>query len=555
MKKFFKSFLVIMVAVCVAMPLVACKKKVSKTTTDQSKVKVVNGVNTNGGMTAVYDGYLYFINGTKTNDGKSLSGNTRSAICRVKYDAETGEASGDIEIVVDDLVGYKYGSLHFFGDYMYYATPCDRKNSSAEVLYNKTCFKRYDLVNKKSYTIYTTQLDSDSESVEYAYYVAEDSLNLLVFEASNYTLKSFKIDKKVKENYTISDVTDCFFSENYGVSTTSANFDANSFVYYTLEHGLYDGTQDGVKVYKTSPVKNNSVLLSNDHNVNFVAIRAGKLVYSSDDKLFACSITSKTTDTLAFDDEHCIYHSIPEFAIYLENYRLEKTTGNNAKLVRAEGEIAVLAFDDEEKTFSIGQWRSSSSLPHDFICLGLTTIEDTISDFGFVGTVVLEEKEDVESDTTTGSSEGSGASDPSGEGSSEGAGASDPSGEGTSEGGTEAGESDEDDTTTQVTVSYLYVIYQNSEKLYKLKVGKVKDDSSIEIDMVKFSDSITLTSSTVSESVGLMTPEIIGNQLFILSENDDEVNYILQVDLTPTKNVSTSSTFMAIEEAEETEED
>ena len=70
MKRFFKSFLVVLIAVCVAFPLVACKKKVSPTTTNVDKVKIVNGVSTNGGLTVVHGEYLYFINGEKTNDGK-----------------------------------------------------------------------------------------------------------------------------------------------------------------------------------------------------------------------------------------------------------------------------------------------------------------------------------------------------------------------------------------------------------------------------------------------------------------------------------------------------
>ena len=32
----------------------------------------------------IYDGYLYFINGTKSNDGTSAKNNTRSAVYRVK---------------------------------------------------------------------------------------------------------------------------------------------------------------------------------------------------------------------------------------------------------------------------------------------------------------------------------------------------------------------------------------------------------------------------------------------------------------------------------------
>lgn len=545
MKKFLKSFLVIMVAVCVALPLVACKKKASETTTDQSKVKTVSGVNTNGGMTVIYGDYLYFINGTKDNDGTSQSKNTRSAICRVKYNETTGETSGDVEIVVDELVGFKYGSLHFFGDYMYYATPCASKNKKAEILYNKTCFKRYDLVNKKSYTIYTTQLNDDSESVEYAYYVVDNTLNLLVYESSMYTLKSFKIDKKVTENYTISDVVDCYFSETYGKPTTSENFDANSFVYYALEHGKYEGEQDGVKVYKTSPIKNNSVLLSNDQEVEFISIRAGKLIYSNGTNVYASTITSKTTDKLHFDDEHCIYHGIPENAIYIENYKLEETTGNDAKLVSADGEIVVLTLKATNKigVISLSQWSTEGSV-HDNILISLNILSEEISDFGFVGTAILEEIEEVEASDGDDEQQEGNPSDPT---------------PATTEGNESSNANDEensesdDENVTEVKVSYLYVVYQNANTVYKLKIAKINDDGTMDI-VINSSESVKLSGSEISETTGLLAPEIIGNYLFIFAENDDELEYLIKVDLTPIENVSKESPYIAIEEDAESDD-
>lgn len=542
MKKFLKSFLVIMLTICVAMPLVACKKKVSKTTTDESNVKTVAGVNTNGGMTVVYGDYLYFVNGIKDNDGTSQSKNKRSAICRVKYNTETGETSGDIEIVVDELVGFKYGSLYFFGDYMYYATPCASKNNKAEVLYNKTCFKRYDLVNKKSYTLYTTQLNSEDEEVDYAYYVVDNTLNLLVYESDSYTLKSFKIDKKVKENYTISDVSNCFFSENKGIAT-NGSVDANSFVYYTVEHGLYEGTNEGVNVYKVSPIdKTKKVLLSSEHDIEFISIRAGKLVYSSDEKVFACSITSKTDEKLAFDNEHCISYKIPTNAIYIENYKLEKT-GSDAKLVKSEGDIAVLLFDKDTGYLCINHWSISEKGP-EFTPVTLKPITDKISDYDFVGTAILEETEEVENDTTT----DAGSGDEGGENATEPA---EGTGESESE-GTESGEANET-TKTEITKTYLYVVYRNSDTLYKLKIAEVNEDGSM--DVIRLSDdSVQVSGSTLADNVGKLTPEIIGNYLFIYAENSDKVDYMIKVDLT--KENKKASTYISLEEAvEKSDED
>ena len=66
MKKILKVTLSVALAFVCIFSFTACKKKVSSTTVDTSKVVSTNGTSTNGGVTVVYDGYLYFINGTKT---------------------------------------------------------------------------------------------------------------------------------------------------------------------------------------------------------------------------------------------------------------------------------------------------------------------------------------------------------------------------------------------------------------------------------------------------------------------------------------------------------
>ena len=118
MKKFFKGLLLSVLAFVCVFAFSACGDPISDTTVDLSKVEISNGQTTNGGITTIYNGYLYFINGTKTNDGKSATGNKRGAIARVKIDAEGKLDETTYEILVDDLVGFSNGSLYFFGDYM-----------------------------------------------------------------------------------------------------------------------------------------------------------------------------------------------------------------------------------------------------------------------------------------------------------------------------------------------------------------------------------------------------------------------------------------------------
>ena len=182
MKKFLKAFACFAVAFVCLFGFSACGKKVSPTTTDMSKT-IYNGTQTNGGITAVYNGYLYFINGTKTKDDTNIKKTTGAAICRVKIDSEGKIDTNSYEVVINNLAGYDYGSLYFFGDYMYYTTPNAAVNYQDTVLYNQTKFMRYDLVNKKSYTLYTTKKNDSSDKISYSYYVVGNDLNLVVYES------------------------------------------------------------------------------------------------------------------------------------------------------------------------------------------------------------------------------------------------------------------------------------------------------------------------------------------------------------------------------------
>lgn len=505
MKKFLKSFLLILVTVCVSLPLVACKKKASETTTDVSKVKSVNGIDTNGGITAVYGDYLYFINGVKDNDGTSSTKNKRGAICRVKYNTETGETSGDMEVVIDELVGFANGSIDIFGDYLYYTTPCSEKNSSAEVLYYETSFKRYDLVNNKSYTLYTTMLNDEDETISYEYYVYNNTLNLVVYENKNETIKSFKIDKSAVLNYEISDVESCVLSENYGKPTTSATVDANSFVFYTKAPGTYDYPQTGSKVFKTSPVQDNSVKISEGKDVSLISIRAGKLLYSYNSCVYAQTITSKTTDTLEVSPETCISRAVLSDAIYIENYKLEGKD-SNAKLVKSEGDIVVLSFNDEEDAyyFSIFQWnKEGNGFEDNHTNISLLS---SAKDFEFIGLITTEEIV-VEDDETT------------------------------------------EDVNEEQKSKFLTVLFKESDTLYKLRIAEVDEDNADEMKITIHSEKVQLSGSTLADTTGILLPETIGNYLFILSEDDE--TYLIKVDTTITESNEDESGLFAIVEEEE----
>lgn len=388
MKKILKITLSMVMAVVCLFSFTGCKKKVSLTTTDAAKT-VLNGVQTNGGITAVYDGYLYFINGTRENDGTKLTNTTRSAIYRVQYNAD-GTLGTDYEVVVDDLVGYTNGSLYFFGDYMYYATPCADKNKKATVLNGKTSFMRYDLVNKKTHEVYTTNLNDTKEVLSYEYYVVGTELHLVVFETNNKTITSVKVDKKPTVNYVISDVTACVLSENNGtVVTKDATADANSFVFYSKAHESVeqDKVQTGNKVYKTSPSYDSStVLYDGGETISILSIRNGKLIYANGSKLYAQTFTGAEKESLVLDNAYVI----------TQNY---STDSSYMFLENADGTISVLYYDATSYGLNIITWKNGEL---ETVNLHTFTKDDKLE---FLTTVTLTETEEVEEGETAKSHE------------------------------------------------------------------------------------------------------------------------------------------------------
>ena len=351
MKKLLKGLLSAVLAYVCIVGFTGCNNKLSKTTA--TTTKVLDG--TNGGITAVYDGYLYFINGTKKNDGTNSSGNKRGGIARVKYNSETGEIDDTTyEVIVKDLVGYSNGSLYFFGDFMYYTTPSSDVNYKDTVLYYKTKFMRYDLVNKKSHHIYTTKLNSEDTSMSYAYYVVDDTLNLVVYESKSATITSLKIDDKITENYVIEGVTSCVMSENNGKCVTSGKtIDANNFVYYTKAHETGDKYQTGNIVYRTSPVKNNDSfeLLDDGKSISLLCIRNGKLLYSYDSRFYFAIINGDNQDSLNSSVNGLT--NILSFTSY-ENVVFKENS---------DGTITIIYYDDKNLQLVALKWNWASENP------------------------------------------------------------------------------------------------------------------------------------------------------------------------------------------------
>lgn len=488
MKKFLRCVTSLALVFVVVFSLTGCKTKLSKTTTSLENVKTVKGVSTNGGITAVYGDYLYFINGTKTNDGTSSKKNKKSAIYRIKYNIETGKTSGDAELVVDNLVGYSNGSIYFYGDFMYYTTPSSEKNSKGTVLYYKTKFMRYDLVNKKSYDLYTTKLNSEDEEITYSYYIVGDSLNLVVYEDSNATITSLKIGDKVSTNYVISDVKSCVLSENNGTCVTDGKTtDANNFVYYTLAHGDSDRVQTGVKVYRTSPAKNNSYLLAdNGEDIALLCIRNGKLLYSVDDIVYVESILGTNTEKLTMNITNAISFKTYDNVIFMEN---------------EDGSISFLYYDEDTYQIAIPDWKTDDNGQLQINNKTISILNKSES-FEFVGIATVDEivVEDDESTTDI-------------------------------------------DETVKEEVKFL--IYIDSNIAYKLEIARKVGD---EFVITEGTEPIKLSATKIQTASGLIKAEAIGNYLFAMAEDDDKNIYMYKIDLTKKDDSSKSATFIGVKE-------
>ena len=321
MKKFLKAFVAVVLVMVSAIALVACKPGYRETT------NATTGVVSNGGSAIKYGGYLYFINGTNENNGENNTAGTvtRGAIYRAKLNDQGDvylDDNGNItqtEVVVSSLVGYKNGSISIFGDYLYFASPNAGQNSKGTILYNETCFYRYDLINKNLQRLYTTKLNDSSETVSYAYYKQGAKLFLMVYEKKAKTLTSIEINSNPVVKVIADDAENVLFSEHNGeVQVSARNSVAENFVYFTraaLEEG---GARTGVRVYKVLPDGTGENLISEGKSVSLLAIRSDKLLYSYDSKIYLCSITNGA-GSLQFETSNIVSHYSYDNVVFVED--------------------------------------------------------------------------------------------------------------------------------------------------------------------------------------------------------------------------------------------
>jgi len=296
MKKILLGIFSICLSVVCALGFVGCgAPKYSATTTDTSKVSA------NGGISCVYNGELYFVNGTAENDG-AHNGGTLGSVYKVAI-GDDGTIAEDAKYskVVDALVGQKNGSIFIFGDFLYYSAPSTGKNENGKVQNGRTKFYRKDLVNGSVQEIYATAGADESETLTYAYYkygTDNSKLAFVIYEGTSKTLKGFEINTEIKTKFAKTNVESVVLSEKFGEGENNAD----NFVFYTMsaEDNAVDPNTN--RVYRIKPDGTGDVLLSDNASISLLGIRNGQLLltttFGSGDNqttyIYAYPITSAT---------------------------------------------------------------------------------------------------------------------------------------------------------------------------------------------------------------------------------------------------------------------
>jgi len=360
MKRFFTGLLVAIICVVTSFSLFGCSP--SWTGFSNSTDKVVS----NSGVAVEHDGYLYFINGTKSTGATANTGNiVQGAIYKVKLnddgsvnyteaEKEEDRELSEVTKVVNALVGFDEGSIHIFGDYLYYVTTSNKKNSDAEVLYGQLEFARIDLNSGAQETFYTTKTSDDT--ISYAYYLNGENLDFVIYEKNSELLTSLCINDDITENFVKKDIKSAIFSERYGVSSKTTqsekHLDADCYIFYTLaadENGQYPN--GNIVYFASSDGSFDKKLNEANETINLLTIRAGKLVYTVDDYVFVDTINQSSSklnyDTSSVDN----LANIVSYTTYDNVMFVEETDGSVTLLVYDGSEIKWVSWSKNYPNF------------------------------------------------------------------------------------------------------------------------------------------------------------------------------------------------------------
>lgn len=279
MKKFAVTCLAVLLSVFVGLAATGCsKKKNVKSSNTQA------GVVSNGGVAVKKGDMLYFIGGAQEAGANKVAA---SSIYSVKVDNE-GKFVSDPVVFVNAVAGFEFGSLHIFGDYLYYVVPSSSKNSKGETLSGILDFYRISLSGGKAQKLYSTS-SNEEEEYNYAYYASgSQDLYLVVYEKTAKTIVSVDIGTHPKATTIATDVTGVVFAEN------GATDGANKYVFYTHAKDKKADDQTGNVVERMLPNGEGKTEISvAKKTYSLLSIRGGKLLFAESDKIYATSGESK----------------------------------------------------------------------------------------------------------------------------------------------------------------------------------------------------------------------------------------------------------------------
>lgn len=170
-----KKLIIVAVTLLLALSVVGCSAWKSGITDFGGEVK------NNGGFAVEKGEYVYFINGTSSNtDDNSFGKVVKGSIARVRI-SEIGSSAAKAETVVPKIVYGEYfedgAGLFIVGDYVYYPTPSDKKNSQGVVKNTDLEFRRTKLDGSDSSIIATVS----SLSAPYRFYEKDGKAFLTVY--------------------------------------------------------------------------------------------------------------------------------------------------------------------------------------------------------------------------------------------------------------------------------------------------------------------------------------------------------------------------------------
>ncbi len=291
-----------------------------------SSIKVVGEqdttytVKSQGGNAVQYGNYIYFINGTAgytdeegdanvwdkvvkgalyraelkgSKNGKNFVIDTDKAISSVtnEYIEFVSTQGVDYDENVIDVVsvqkiapkiigtsGYSSGGIFIYDNFVYYATPNNRKNKAGDVQYNKTDFFRTSLDGKTTQRVFTTEADSTNSP--YAFYKQDGKVYLVVLDGT--TLKSVVMnDKKVEDTKAIAEnVTGAYLPVKSEYDSEDKSVSAEDYIYFSREVDSDDIQRAGTVLELMRPSgEERTIWLSDGQTSSIEAVRDDTVFY------------------------------------------------------------------------------------------------------------------------------------------------------------------------------------------------------------------------------------------------------------------------------------